>query len=293
MPLFDVAYKLCLDDSMVPMYVKSLRHADAVHDPATHEYMCLNLKANGNLRWLEMGLKLKFRWWKQYQNQVPLIREIKEAIRSTRCTHGVGGRHHSSCMPKAVLPITVRGRKLFAVNRYRGLTIACKSYWGEDRELLRWLLEQLAQDLEAWTPVDLEHNGEPEDLQEGGPLSDDEASEAEEEEEEDLETEPPDHLAILETRLKRAREEAVTTLRLHPRCEHASFYPSRLSFSLKRKGGMHKCFRVAAHNKRLKLCKTDTTDTSWTGLKHAYDLSVNMGLAFLDSNVGDEVEDVQ
>ena len=84
MPPFTLEHRLCFNDMAVPLFrrtadfedVKNI--AEGCRDDV--EFLCLDLKATANARWLEMAFGMRARSWVKRHASVGILQEIRGAI---------------------------------------------------------------------------------------------------------------------------------------------------------------------------------------------------------------------
>ena len=268
MPDFDIKHRLCVGDQAVPIDITNLHIIDDGQE-STEDLVSLNWGTRSDRRWLVKALNVKHTFFRRHYNQIPFVKEVQDAIMGGRPTDG-----RLALGPKTVVSMHVRGRKVFATHRTNGLCLYCKC--GEEVDLVQWVLEQLALDLETFNPAEPTGDVENNDGMEDEPQSDIEV-EAEADEENTLAGEP----LLLAADVK-AREELLENLRKHPQCRTATWRPSRKGIAVRRSDGVSSEFRACGHVKRLKAWHERQDESSWRNLHDLYEQSFDKAINFLD-----------
>ena len=103
-PDFQVDYRLCLNDQAIPVETKemflvdplSLADTNSLNLPDSTQVNLVSFKASVHMNWLCKSLQLpgghedkysKCRWWAHNSIRVPLLMEIKEAIKNLSLIH--------------------------------------------------------------------------------------------------------------------------------------------------------------------------------------------------------------
>ena len=264
--LLKVEYQLCLNNQAVPVEKKELNILDplslaekwnlSLPEPA--EVNLVTFKATADMAWFEKVLKLPSRWWVHNQSRIPLLLEIKEAIRSSR-----GQRKGSEILlpseHKSLVLLEVRGKLLYVQNTSTVVILGLTQDPGflnvpnPDTEPLCWFCTQLQKDIE-------EHLTEKPEKQDKGS------------------TIPEEH----QERVKECLEQ----LQEHSQCHAVHFVPSRMLFRILKKNrcgpqnaGRVSEIRVVGLNKFRKTMGSEgATEAQDPFLK-----SMSLALEFLDA----------
>ena len=123
-----VEMRLCLNGSSVPVETQTLAFVDpyslAEEPDELLPVSLVRFSATADLNWLQQGLVLPTRWWRQNHHRVPLIQEILQLIQDKKPTRGsqvLLPRNH-----KKLLPLPVRGRIRWFENNSRCVILALK-----------------------------------------------------------------------------------------------------------------------------------------------------------------------
>jgi len=265
MPPFALEYRLCLNDMALPLVRRAMDFEDIHHlaggDSGEQDFVCLELKATADVRWLEKAFQLPVRFWKAHHFEVPLLQEMRQAIDSGKVRKGGGSRLPRR--PDAVVAIRVRDRVILIQNKTSGLALVSKP--DEQRETFQWFLEELQKDLEKLKD---QHEN----------LHDQQAETA------SSSTQPS---LRKQKRLASDMEEeniieaAVTKLREHPLCSRATFLPSRDSFRVLRTDRKSSEIFVPGCRKKRQSAREQQDDEAWDNLRSSFDQGVNLAIEFL------------
>ena len=215
MPPFALEHSLCLNDMAVPLFRRTADFEDVKNiaggcrDDA--EFLCLDLKATANARWLEIGLGMAVRSWVKRQASVDIMKEIREAINGGKIRKGDASRLPKR--PNSIVPLEIRKRTILAKNQTNGITLAFNP--GEEKDAIQWFLEELEKDLDI-EPI--EKKQQQEDLEGADPTP--KRGRSSRDDVHDIE----------------GLEKTLRDIRAHRRCRLATFLPSRSAIRVVAKG---------------------------------------------------------
>ena len=124
-PGFQVDYRLCLNGHAIPVETKDMFLVDPLNLAETYsldipdstEVNLASFKASGDMNWLCKSLQLpggdgtncsKGRWWAHNSIRVPLLMEIKEAIKNLKQQKKVNQPTDHQCL----ILLEIRGQLL-------------------------------------------------------------------------------------------------------------------------------------------------------------------------------------
>ena len=171
-PDFQVEYRLCLNGQTIPVDTKEMILADplslvdtnSLNLPDSTQVNLVSFKASGHMNWLCKSLQLpdgdgsnysKGRWWAHNSIRVPLLMEIKEAIKNLKqlkLKQTRDGRlptdHH------CLILLEIRGQLLYVRNNSASVTLGLTKEPGTltvphpDIDPLVWFCTQLQKDID-------------------------------------------------------------------------------------------------------------------------------------------------
>ena len=136
-PGFQVEYRWCLNGLAIPVEIKGMFIVDPLNLAGTYslklpDYTEVNLvsfKATGDMNWLCKSLQLPgddidkkhphCRWWCHNSIRVPLLMEIKEAIKNLKLDKEKASRATRGCL----ILLEIRGQLLYVSNNSRTVTL--------------------------------------------------------------------------------------------------------------------------------------------------------------------------
>ena len=166
-PDFQVQYRLCLNGQAVPVETKTmvlvdpldLAHTHSLDLPDCTEVNLVSFKASGDMNWLCKSLQLpgcdankytKCRWWAHNSIRVPLLMEIKEAIKILK--QQKKSNEPSDC--QCLILLEIRGQLLYVKNSSAAVTLGLTKEPGTlnvphpDIDPLVWFCTQLQKDID-------------------------------------------------------------------------------------------------------------------------------------------------
>ena len=268
-PDFQVEYMLCLNGQAIPVETKemilldplNLADTNSLNLPISNEVNLVSFKASADMNWLCKSLQFpdgdgskcsKGRWWAHNSNRVPLLMEIKEAIRNLK------QQRARALLPtdhQCLILLEIRGQLLYVKNSSQavtlGLTKEPATLIVPHPDILVWFCTQLQKDIDEH----LQHKPE----KKAAPV-------------------PAEH----EEQVK----EVMERLKAHPQCQLVHFSPSRMLFWIRKKSphgpaiaGKVKEVKVVGLNKWR---KTGGASGALEGSQDPFHRSLAMGLRFLD-----------
>lgn len=266
-PEFKVEYKLCLNGQAVPVQKKEMIIVDPLNLAATNaldlpestEVTLVSFKATADVAWLWKSLELpggdqtrvKSRWWVHNSSRLPLLLEIKEAIKNLKHQKKTNQPTDHQCL----ILLEIRGKLLYVQNTSAAVTLGLTKEPGTlnvldpETEPLTWFCTQLQKDMG-------EH------LQEKA----------------DKRNQNAEHQEKV--------QEVLDQLKEHPQCHLIHFIPSRMIFRIVKKNlhgpanaGRVSEVRVVGLNKWR---KTEGASGS-SEAQDPFQKSLSLGLSFLDA----------
>ena len=268
---FSLEHALCLDDKKVPLERMCLELDDPENlvgeDGSEAFYSVLDLRAKGNIRWLEMAFKVKDKFWRSRSRHIPLLQEIVKAIENAKPRKGASVRLPKR--PEVIKPFEIRGKQLLMLNNVQKLSIALKP--GNEVDELGWILGELKKDIDlmpghlSWTKGTSKALGDEPQLSQ---------------EHNDGPGEEPEEAMDYEGHIEKKLEE----LKSSSNCVRASFLKSRSSLRVARKDGTSKEFGIQGFAKKRKLAMERQDELSFAEVREAIDRSADMALEFLEAS---------
>lgn len=272
-PCLQLSRLLCLNRVPVPLMHKQMEFED-LHEcwegedfEGEQDIECLSLKATMDAKFLEGPLKLGARWWVAKSHRVPLLQEIRGVIDKKK--QRKGGASRLSKKANRFVAIQIRDKVILVQNTTNPVTLVAPEGSMEDTVL--WFVTELQKDLQTLREED----------EAGAPSCPSRSSKRK------------GSASGREQQTKECEviEDALETLRQHPRCASANFSYSNNTFRvqdidkknlLKYVKGLAKAVRKADAN-------------AWEDFED-FEVQVNaaldMVLAFLNAkNKQDEVHD--
>ena len=245
---FDLEYRLCLGDHVVPLARQTLELKDLHElqggDEDPQEFLILNLKASPpmpSMLWFTKALGLKSGWWLKHAGALPILSEIKEAIASKKPRSSRMPRNH-----KAIVAIQIRDRVILAQNLTNSVVLAFKP--GRELQDLSWFLQEVDKDLK--------------DLDTEEPA----AKQAK------LELDPEENSII---------EECTRDLMSHAGCHKALFLPSRSVFRVIRKDKISREFAVLSLKKKRQEAIITAGPQAWEPVRNVFHEALGKAQEFL------------
>ena len=218
-PDFQVEYKLCLNGQSVPVETKDmilvdpldLADTNSLILPDTTEANLVSFKASGDMNWLCKSLQLpggdgsKYspgRWWAHNSIRVPLLMEIKEAIKNLKQKKKSKQPTDHQCL----ILLEIRGQLLYVKNSSTAVTLGLTKEPGTlnvpqpDIDPLVWFCTQLQKDID-------EH----------------------------LQDKPEKKAASVPAEHEERVQEVLERLKAHPQCQLVHFVPTRMLFRIRKK----------------------------------------------------------
>ena len=136
-PGLQVEYRLCLNGLAIPVELKDMFIVDPLNLADTYslklpDYTEVNLvsfKATGDMNWLCKSLQLPgddidkkhppCRWWRHSSIRVPLLMEIKEAIKNLKLDKEKASKTSQGC----IILLEIRGQLLYVRNSSASVTL--------------------------------------------------------------------------------------------------------------------------------------------------------------------------
>jgi hypothetical protein len=256
MAVLDVRMTLCLNSYAVPLVETTLDFVDPYNlanegDEELHVSL-VNFNATGDKAWLNSALEKDARWWLRNAHEVPLLREVLLLISNKKVKKG--GELLMPRKHKSLVPLQLRGKVLYFQNNSRCVTLALKQ--GHEVEQFKWFMNELKKDISSLA------NGEPEA------------------------NNKPSKTEILED-IHEPLENALKTLRDHPRCSKANFVPSRQAFRLVRADKATIDIRV----KELKRKRAEALEhDDQAGVRRQFDIALQVCVEFLEHRDPEQLE---
>ena len=251
-PGFQVEYRLCLNGHAIPVETKDMFLVDPLNLAETYsldlpdstEVNLVSFKASGDMNWLCKSLQLPDddddkkrstgRWWAHNPIRVPLLMEIKEAIKNLKQLKLKQTRdgklptdHH------CLILLEIRGQLLYVRNNSTSVTLGLAKEPGS--------LPFCSKDIgEPSTPR--ENNGidEPstprknKDMDELQPLVWF-CTQLQKDIDENLQQKPEQKASSVAAEHEDQVQEVMETLKAHPQCHVVHFVPSRMLFKISKK----------------------------------------------------------
>ena len=261
---FQVKSSLCLNGQAIPVETKdmilldplNLADSNSLDLPESTVVNLISFKASGDMNWLCKSLQVpggddkkckKCRWWVHNSVRVPLLMEIKEAIKHLKKKKKKG----VSADPKCLILLEIRGQLLYVLNNSASVTLGLTKEPGTltvphpDIDPLVWFCTQLQKDIDQH----LQHK--------------------------------PDKKAHPQCQVEHEEQvkEVLEQLKAHPQCLVVNFVPSRLLFKIRKKSGPLpvSVVRVVGLNKWMK--KQSASHAS----EDPFQKCLARGLSFLDA----------
>ena len=251
-------YKLCLNHCAVPVETKHMPLLDplnlaerySLNLPESTDVNLVSFKATGDMFWLSSALKLpcavpcKARWWAHNSVRVPLLLEIKEAIRILKQKK----KANQPKDPKCLILLEIRGQLLYVKNSSMSVTLGLIKEPGllngdhPDYGPLVWFCQQLQKDID-------EH----------------------------LVPKPAKKAPAVPAECKEQVEEVLDQLRAHAQCLLVHFIPTRMIFQIRKKSGASQDLYVLGLNKWRK------TQGGSQASQDPFQRCLSKGLSFLDA----------
>ena len=267
-PDFQVEYKLCLNGLTVPVETKNIMLVDPLDLadtnslilPDTTEANLVSFKASGDMNWLCKSLQLpggdgskysKGRWWAHNSTRVPLLMEIKEAIKNLKQQKKANQPTDHQCL----ILLEIRGQLLYAKNSSTAVTLGLTKEPGTlnvphpDIDPLVWFCTQLQRDID-------EH----------------------------LQHKPEKKAASVPAEHEEQVQEVLEKLKAHPQCQLVHFVPARMLFRIRKKS-LHGPATAGetAEFKVLGLHKWRRTEGASESSEDPFQKCLAMGLNFLSA----------
>ena len=135
-PDFQVEYMLCLNGQATPVETKDMDLVDSLsladtyslNLPDSTQVNLVSFKASGHMNWLCKSLQLpdgdginhsNGRWWAHNSNRVPLLMEIKEAIKNIKRQKKANQPTDHQCL----IIREIRGQLLYVKNSSTAVTV--------------------------------------------------------------------------------------------------------------------------------------------------------------------------
>ena len=270
---FVASYMLCLNGKEVPVETKNMILLDPLNLAEKHslnlpdstdltEVNLVSFMASGDQNWLCKSLQLpgghedkhgKSRWWAYNSHRVPLILEIKQAIKALKQKKKANQPTDHHCL----ILLEIRGKLLWVKNSSTAVILGLTKEPGTlnvpqpDIDPLVWFCTQLQKDID-------------EDLQD-----------------------KPDKRAHTEglDEHEEQVEEVLEQLKAHPQCQVAHFVPSRTLFKIHKKSGKTQGAGKGSQVSEVKvlgLNKWRKKQGASQGSQDPFQKCLSMGLSFLD-----------
>ena len=164
-PGFQVEYRLCLNGHAIPVETKDMFLVDPLNLAETYsldlpdstEVNLVSFKASGDMNWLCKSLQLpggdgsnynKGRWWAHTCFRVPLLIEIKEAIKKIKQLKRAKQPTDHQCL----ILLEIRGMLLYVKNSSTAVTLGLTKEPGTrivpHPDFLVWFCTQLQKDID-------------------------------------------------------------------------------------------------------------------------------------------------
>ena len=261
-PDFQVEYRLCLNGQTVPVETKhmvlvdplNLAGTNSLDLPDSTDVNLVSFKATGDMHWLCKTLQLpvggddkycQCRWWAHNSARIPLLMEIKQAIKNLKEKKKARQPTDHQCL----ILLEIRGMLLYVKNSSTAVTLGLTKEPGTltvphpDLDPLLWFCTQLKKD------IDQHLHSKP--------------------------GKKADHQLLVEH--TEPVEEVLEQLKAHPQCEMVHFVPSRVSFRIHKRSGAGKDVPVQGLNKWRK------TEGGAKGSQDPFQKCLSMGLSVLDA----------
>ena len=109
--------------------IAHIREVEGLNDADQVGFHILSVKSHAP--WIPHSVRLSHEWWKNKQKRAPLLKEIREGIKS---------RKHISRLPNAVVAFKMCGRLVLLQNTLRNVNLAVRE--GEEVDALQGFLTQ-------------------------------------------------------------------------------------------------------------------------------------------------------
>ena len=218
-PDFQVEYRLCLNGQAIPVETKDMDLVDplsladtySLNLPDSTQANLVSCKASGHMNWLCKSLQLpdgdgsncsKGRWWAHNSIRVPLLMEIKEAIKNLKQQKKANQPTDHQCL----ILLEIRGQLLYVKNSSTAVTLGLTKEPGTltvphpDIDPLVWFCTQLQKVID-------EH----------------------------LQQKPEKKAAPVPAEHEEQVKEVMERLKAHPQCQLVYFVPSRMLFNIRKK----------------------------------------------------------
>ena len=256
MPAMKAEFCLVLNGKVVPVEKVNMPWMDpfglapdSLDEDQPLEVSLVDIKSTGDIHWICSSLEVTQRWWRSFQQKVPLLMEILELIKSKRIYKGAASR--APKQHKSLLPLQIRNKTMWFANNARFVCLALLQ--GQEVQMLQWFMDELYQDVE-----DL--------VSQSPPLEQPDA---------------PQDKHQLEENLQAIADQAVQTLQEHHSCLLVHYMPSRNSLKVVRKGDKaSKEHRLKNLNRKLKEIQEQDNQEA---LQNLFDIAVSDCINFLDN----------
>ena len=146
----ELEHLLCLNGCPLPVERRTLDFED-IHDCCDgdkddKDFVLLDLKAGAHPMWLQKHLKVSSTFWRERHGELPLVQEMRKAIATGKRSLGKWANKRTG----VIVGIKVRD-KVILVQHTKGLVLAAHA--GEEKEAIRWFLEELEKDVKLLGPA--------------------------------------------------------------------------------------------------------------------------------------------
>jgi hypothetical protein len=170
----ELEHLLCLNGCPVPVERRTMDFEDinlcCDGDKDDEDFVLLDLKAGAQVTWLQKfiqkHLKVNNKFWRERHGELPLVQEMRKAIDTGKRGLGKTANRRTG----VIVGIKVRD-KVVLVQHTKGLVLA--AYAGQEKEAIRWFLEEIENDVKLLGPVSPGRNPRPGPQQRDSQVDDD------------------------------------------------------------------------------------------------------------------------
>ena len=218
-PDFQVEYRLCLNGQAIPVETKDMIFVDplnladtnSLNLPISTKVNLVSFKASADMSWLCKSLQFpdgdgskcsKGRWWAHNSIRVPLLMEIKEAIKDLKREKKANQPTYHQCL----ILLEIRGQLLYVQNISAAVTLGLTKEPGTLNvpdpgiDPLVWFCTQLQKDID-------EH----------------------------LQQKPEKKAAPVPAEHEEQVQEVMERLKAHPQCQLVHYRPAMMIFRIRKK----------------------------------------------------------
>ena len=299
-PGFQVEYRWCLNGLAIPVEIKDMFIVDPLNLADTYslklpDYTEVNLvsfKATGDMNWLCKSLQLPgddidkkhppCRWWSHNSNRVPLLMEIKEAIKNLKLEK----EKRSFNDVHSLILLEIRGQLLYVRNNSVAVTLGLAKEPGS----LPFCSKDIGEPSTPRENKDIDEPSSPrknKDIDEFQPLVWF-LSQLQKDIDESLQDMPEQKAASVASEHEEQVQEVMEKLKAHPQCHLVHFLLSRMLFRIRKKNlqGPASAGKIAEF-KVLGLNKWRKTEGASGGSQDPFQKCLYMGLNLLDEPEGE------